>query len=120
MLVVRNEFRNIFCERSATNWQIDVLCQVTQPKKRTAGKRRNTEKETVRSGKQKAIREESSWQLKVLNLQEIHYQTDNEKSKKLTSELSSINDKVSNNGGAVGKRQELVEKESEALEEAFD
>ena len=56
----------------------------------------------------------------MLDLQEREYQTDNEKSKKLTSELSSINDKVSNNEGAVGKRQELVEKESKALEEALE
>ena len=49
-------------------------------------------------------------QLKVLDLQESDYQTDNGKSKKLTSELSSINDKVSNKEGTVRKQQELVEK----------
>ena len=55
-----------------------------------------------------------------LELRESGYQTDNGKLKKLTAELRSINDKASNKVGVVRTQQDLVEKESEALEEAMD
>ena len=48
-------------------------------------------------------------QHKVSDLQENEFQTDNDKSKKLTAELSSINDKVSNKEGTarvVWKREQ--------------
>ena len=54
---------------------------------------------------------------------EVHgseHQTNIVKSKKLTSELSSINDKVPHREGVVKKEQEFVDKESKALEEALD
>ena len=43
-----------------------------------------------------------------------------EKSKTLTTSLSSIHDTVSHKEGVVKKLQELVDKESKALEEALD
>ena len=58
-------------------------------------------------------------QLEGLELKENEHQTDNEKSKKLTSELSSVNDIVSYKG-VVRKQQDIVGKESKALEEALD
>ena len=51
-------------------------------------------------------------------MHEMEHQTDTEKSKKLTSELSSINDKVSRNEGVVKEQQVLVHKENKALDEA--
>ena len=46
-------------------------------------------------------------------MHETEHQTDAEKSKKLTSELSSINDKVSRNEGVVKEQQVLVDKEEQ-------
>ena len=65
--------------------------------------------------------QKSDDQLKVLDQQESvwFFLTDSEKSKKLTAELSSVNDKVSNKG-VVRKQQELVAKESKAFEETLD
>ena len=60
-------------------------------------------------------------QLEVLDQQESEFQTDNENSKTFTAELSSINDKVSNNNqGAVRTQQDLVATESTALQEALN
>ena len=56
----------------------------------------------------------------MLDQQESEFQTDNEKSKKVTAELSSINDKVSNKEGIVRTQREPLVKESKALEEALD
>ena len=47
------------------------------------------------------------------------FQKENEKSKKLTAELSSINDKVSNKEGVVRNQQEFVGKERKALQDAW-
>ena len=51
-------------------------------------------------------------------MHEMEHQTDSEKLKKLTSELSSIGDKVARNEGVVKKQQVPVDKENKALEEA--
>ena len=61
-------------------------------------------------------------QLKVLDLQESEFQTDNEKSQKLATILSSINDKVSNREGVVRKLQVRkaeyrLERQQQKLEE---
>ena len=55
--------------------------------------------------------------LKVLDLRKSDYQTDKEKSNKLTSELVSINDKVSKGCPETAR---VGRKESEPLEEALD
>ena len=55
----------------------------------------------------------------MLDQQESEFLTGSEESEKLAAKLSSTNDKVSNKG-VVREQQELVAKESKALEEALD
>ena len=64
--------------------------------------------------------ERADKQIQALDLQEAEHQTDNEKSKKLISERSSINHTVSHKEGVAKKLEELVDKESKALEETLD
>ena len=59
-------------------------------------------------------------QFKGLEIRESECQTDNEESKKLTPELSSINDKITHTDGVAQNQQEFVDKESMALDDATE
>ena len=103
---------------------MNVLCQVSHsrkdgPRKKKYKRRERkirkakkaTEKSVLFTEEEKAtLCQRADDQLKVLDLQESDYRTDNAKSQKVTSELCSIIDKVSNKAERSGNNKSWSKK----------